>query len=97
MAEALAKLTEAGKTLETIKIMPKMIEAVTPAFEKMGNITVIQSGGGENRGGVTRTVTDSIKDILATAPAILKTYGIDIKELIPSKSEEVEEVEEAIK
>ncbi|MFQ6062013.1 MAG: flotillin family protein, partial [Methanosarcinales archaeon] len=76
MAEALAKLTEAGKTLETIKIMPKMIEAITPAFEKMGNITVIQSGG-DSRGGVTRTVTDSIKDILATAPAILKTYGID--------------------
>ncbi len=80
LAEAYRDLNEAGLAVLLVQQFPEMVKAVAEGMNKVGNITVIQTGG-DGRA-VTSPVTQGVFDIVSSIPPILGAFGIDIKELI---------------
>lgn len=73
-AEALAKMNEAGKLQMVIEKLPEVARAVSEPLAKIGNITIIGGGNGENgvsavdvaqmTAGSMRAVMDCMKDVV---------------------------------
>ena len=91
-ALALQKLDDAGLKVELMKYLPEMVESAGEAVNKIGNVTVIQSGGDADSA-PSSPITDSIVDLVTKVPPILAAYGIDISKIVEGDSDELKKLQ----
>jgi flotillin len=94
-AIALQKLDEAGLKVELMKYLPDMVKEAGIATDKIGGVTIIQSGDTDKA--ATSTITNSVVDIVTKVPAILQAYGIDIAKILEGDPNEIGKVKEKIR
>ena len=82
LAEALRQYTEAGISLEALKVLPDVVAAASEPLARAGKTTIISNGsgaGGTGAGKLTRDVTDVLT---STVPIIKDLSGVDLMELL---------------
>ncbi len=81
LAEALREYTEAGISVEALKILPDVIAAAAEPLSRAGQTTIISNGGDGGTGAakLTRDVTDVLT---STLPIVKDLSGIDLLELL---------------
>ena len=81
LAEALQQYTQAGLSLEALKVLPDVMAAAAEPLSRAGETTIISNGadGGTGASKLTRDVTE----VLATTMPVVKNLsGIDIGTLL---------------
>ena len=85
-AEALAKMNEAGKLQMVIEKLPDVARAVSEPLAKIGDITIIGGGNGENGASavdVARMTTGSIKAVMDCMKDVV---GFDLSEVMRAQT-----------
>ncbi|MDR2940620.1 MAG: flotillin family protein [Clostridiales bacterium] len=93
LAEAYKKYGQAAMTEMIVKVLPDitkyMSEAVSAPLSKIGNITIIDSGGQEGAKGAAK-ISDYAVNVLTQVPEAVKaTTGIDLVNILKSLSENI--------
>ncbi len=85
-AEALAKMNEAGKLQMVIEKLPEVARAVSEPLAKIGDITIIGGGNGENGASavdVARMTTGSMKAVMDCMKDVV---GFDLSEVMRAQT-----------
>lgn len=98
-AEAFKQYNEAAITQMIIERLPEIARAVSEPLSKTEKIVIIDSGGGDGKGGAAK-VTDYVTQIMSSLPETVEAMtGIDILEMlkktkpIPKAVDFVEEIQ----
>lgn len=80
-AEALAKMDDAGRLQMVMDKLPEIARAVSEPMSKIGNITIIGGGGGDNdgAGSVARSTMGALKTVIE---GMKDTIGFDLTEVM---------------
>ena len=82
-AEALAKMTDAGKLQMVIEKLPEIARAVAEPMSKIGNITIIGGGSGDGDGAGAQDVARyTVGALKAVNEALKDTIGFDMTEVM---------------
>jgi flotillin len=81
LAEALRQYTEAGISLEALKVLPDVVAAAAEPLARAGKTTIISNGAGGGTG--TAKLTQDVTDVLtSTMPVVKELSGIDLVSLL---------------
>jgi len=81
LADALRRYTDAGVSLEALKILPDVIAAAAEPLSRAGRTTIISNGAGAGTG--TAKLTGDVMDVLtSTVPIVKELAGVDLVELL---------------
>ena len=87
LAEALAAYSEAGISLEALKILPEIVAAASEPLSRAGSTTIISNGGDGSSGtGVSKLTSDVAQVLNETLPVVKNLSGIDVVGLLAGMS-----------
>lgn len=81
LAEALRQYTEAGLSLEALKILPDVIAAASEPLSRAGKTTIISNGMGSGTG-VGKLTGNLTEVIAATLPLMKDLTGVDLMKVL---------------
>lgn len=84
LAEALRQYTEAGLSIEALKILPDVVAAASEPLARAGTTTIISNGSANGQEGTGASkLTGDVTDVLATTfPVVKDLAGVDLSELL---------------
>jgi flotillin len=83
LAEALQAYTEAGLSLEALKVLPDVVAAASEPLSRAGRTTIISNGGGRADGtGVSKLTSDVTEVLTSTVPMVKELSGVDLAALL---------------
>ncbi|MBY5163950.1 SPFH domain-containing protein [Salsipaludibacter albus] len=77
LAEALREYTEAGISLEALKVLPDVVAAASEPLSRAGSTTII-SNGSDGGTGVSKLTADVTEVLSSTLPMVKGLSGIDL-------------------
>jgi flotillin len=77
LAEALRQYTEAGISLEALKVLPDVIAAASEPLSRAGQTTIISNGAGGGTG-ASKLTADVTEVLASTLPVVKSMSGIDL-------------------
>jgi flotillin len=81
LAEALAEYTEAGLSLEALKVLPDIVAAASEPLSRAGKTTIISNGNAAGTG-VSKLTEDVTQALSSTVPIIKDLSGVDLTALL---------------
>lgn len=81
LAEALAVYTEAGLSLEALKVLPDVVAAASEPLSRAGKTTIISNGSGSGSG-VSKLTGDVTEALSSTLPIVKDLSGVDLAALL---------------
>lgn len=81
LAEALAAYTEAGLSLEALKVLPDVVAAASEPLSRAGKTTIISNGAGSGSG-VSKLTGDVTEALSSTVPIVKDLSGVDLTALL---------------
>ena len=99
LAEALRQYTEAGLSIEALKVLPDVIAAASEPLSRAGKTTIISNGNGAGGTGAAKLTRDVTEVLTTTVPVVKDLAGIDLADLLrgalaKATGTEVSDVEE---
>lgn len=82
LAEALKLYTEAGISLEALKILPEIVAAAAEPLSRAGQTTIISNGSSGSGTGVDKLTQDVTNAITSTLPIVKSLSGVDLVKLL---------------
>jgi flotillin len=83
LAEALQAYTEAGLSLEALKVLPDVVAAASEPLSRAGKTTIISNGGRRGDGtGVSKLTADVTEVLTSTVPMVKDLSGVDLAALL---------------
>ncbi len=82
LAEALRQYTEAGISLEALKVLPDVVAAASEPLSRAGTTTIISNGNGSGGTGASRLTADVTEALTSTLPMVKGLTGIDLLEVL---------------
>ncbi len=77
LAEALRAYSEAGISLEALKVLPDVIAAASEPLSRAGSTTIISNGSGGGTG-ASKLTADVTEVLTSTLPVVKSLSGIDL-------------------
>jgi flotillin len=81
LAEALQAYTEAGLSLEALKVLPDVVAAASEPLSRAGRTTII-SNGSDGGTGASKLTSDVTEVLTSTIPVIKDLSGVDLAALL---------------
>jgi flotillin len=81
LAEALQAYTEAGLSLEALKVLPDVVAAAAEPLSRAGKTTIISNGTGGGTG-ASKLTSDVTEVLTSTVPVIKDLSGVDLAQLL---------------
>ncbi len=81
LAEALQAYTDAGLSLEALKVLPDVVAAASEPLSRAGRTTIISNGAGGGTG-VSKLTSDVTEVLTSTVPVIKELSGVDLAALL---------------
>lgn len=81
LAEALQAYTEAGLSLEALKVLPDVVAAASEPLSRAGATTIISNGNGVGTG-VSKLTGDVTEALTSTVPIVKELSGVDLMALL---------------
>ncbi len=81
LAEALREYTEAGISLEALKVLPDVVAAASEPLSRAGATTIISNGTGGGTG-ASKLTADVTEALSSTLPMIKGLTGIDLLDIL---------------
>ncbi len=82
LAEALRAYTEAGLSLEALKVLPEVVAAASEPLSRAGKTTIISNGNGAGGTGASKLTRDVTEVLTSTVPIVKDLAGIDLTALL---------------
>lgn len=82
LAEALRQYTEAGLSIEALKVLPDVIAAAAEPLSRAGKTTIISNGNGSGGTGAAKLTRDVTEVLTTTVPVVKDLAGIDLADLL---------------
>lgn len=82
LAEALKLYTEAGISLEALKILPDVVAAAAEPLARAGQTTIISNGGPDSGTGAGKLTRDVTEVLTTTVPVVKSLAGVDLTKLL---------------
>lgn len=82
LAEALQAYSEAGLSLEALKVLPDVIAAAAEPLARAGRTTIISNGTDGGGTGASKLTADAIEVLSSTLPVVKDLSGIDLAALL---------------
>jgi flotillin len=87
LAEALQAYSEAGLSLEALKVLPDVVSAASEPLSRAGRTTIISNGSNGSDGtsggtGASKLTADAIEVLTSTLPVVKDLSGIDLAALL---------------
>jgi flotillin len=81
LAEALQAYTDAGLSLEALKVLPDVVAAASEPLSRAGRTTIISNGVGGGTG-ASKLTSDVTEVLTSTVPVIKELSGVDLAALL---------------
>jgi flotillin len=81
LAEALQAYSDAGLSLEALKVLPDVVAAAAEPLSRAGRTTIISNGAGGGTG-ASKLTTDVTEVLSSTVPVIKELSGVDLAALL---------------
>lgn len=81
LAEALAAYTDAGLSLEALRVLPDVVAAASEPLSRAGKTTIISNGSGGGTG-VSKLTGDVTEALTTTVPIVKDLSGVDLAALL---------------
>jgi flotillin len=81
LAEALQAYTDAGLSLEALKVLPDVVAAASEPLSRAGRTTIISNGAGGGTG-ASKLTSDVTEVLTTTVPVIKELSGVDLAALL---------------
>jgi flotillin len=81
LAEALQAYTDAGLSLEALKVLPDVVAAASEPLSRAGRTTIISNGAGGGTG-ASKLTSDVTEVLTSTVPVIKELSGVDLAALL---------------
>ena len=81
LAQALQAYTDAGLSLEALKVLPDVVAAASEPLSRAGRTTII-SNGGQGGTGVSKLTSDVTEVLTSTVPMVKELSGVDLASLL---------------
>lgn len=81
LAEALQQYTDAGLSLEALKVLPDVIAAASEPLARAGKTTIISNGSGSGTG-VGKLTGDITEVLTSTLPMVKELSGVDLAQVL---------------
>jgi flotillin len=81
LAEALQAYTEAGLSLEALKVLPDVVAAASEPLSRAGRTTIISNGAGGGTG-ASKLTSDVTEVLSSTVPIVKELSGVDLAALL---------------
>lgn len=81
LAEALQAYTDAGLSLEALKVLPDVVAAAAEPLSRAGRTTIISNGAGGGTG-ASKLTADVTEVLTSTVPVIKELSGVDLAALL---------------
>jgi flotillin len=88
LAEALQAYTDAGLSLEALRILPDVVAAASEPLARAGKTTIISNGTGGGTG-VSKLTSDVTEVLSSTVPVVKDLSGVDLASLLRSLAGQV--------
>jgi flotillin len=85
LAEALQAYTDAGLSLEALKVLPDVVAAASEPLSRAGRTTIISNGAGGGTG-ASKLTSDVTEVLTSTVPVIKELSGVDLAALLRNLS-----------
>jgi flotillin len=82
LAEALRQYTEAGISLEALKVLPDVIAAASEPLARAGKTTIISNGAGAGGTGAAKLTRDVTEVLTTTLPIVKELSGVDLVDIL---------------
>jgi flotillin len=82
LAEALRQYSEAGLSIEALKVLPDVIAAAAEPLSRAGKTTIISNGNGAGGTGAAKLTRDVTEVLTTTVPVVKELAGIDLADLL---------------
>ncbi len=84
LAEALQSYTDAGLSLEALRVLPDIVAAAAEPLSRAGKTTIISNGGGAGGTGASKLTADVTEVLTSTVPIVKDLSGVDLAKLLQS-------------
>jgi flotillin len=81
LAEALQAYTDAGLSLEALKVLPDVVAAASEPLSRAGRTTIISNGAGGGTG-ASKLTADVTEVLTSTVPVVKELSGVDLAALL---------------
>jgi flotillin len=81
LAQALQAYTDAGLSLEALKVLPEVVAAASEPLSRAGRTTIISNGAGAGTG-VSKLTGDVTEALTSTVPIVKELSGVDLAALL---------------
>jgi flotillin len=81
LAEALQAYTDAGLSLEALKVLPDVVAAASEPLSRAGRTTIISNGAGGGTG-ASKLTADVTEVLTSTVPVVKELSGVDLSALL---------------
>jgi flotillin len=82
LAEALQAYSEAGLSLEALKVLPDVVAAASEPLSRAGRTTIISNGSDTGGTGASKLTADAIEVLSSTLPVVKDLSGVDLAALL---------------
>jgi flotillin len=82
LAEALRQYTDAGISLEALKVLPDVVAAAAEPLARAGKTTIITNGNASGGTGAAKLTRDVTEVLTSTVPIIKNLSGVDLVNLV---------------
>ncbi|HEX9765987.1 MAG TPA: flotillin domain-containing protein, partial [Nitriliruptorales bacterium] len=82
LAEALRQYSDAGLSIEALKVLPDVIAAAAEPLSRAGKTTIISNGNGAGGTGAAKLTRDVTEVLTTTVPVVKELAGIDLADLL---------------
>jgi flotillin len=82
LADALRQYTEAGLSIEALKVLPDVIAAAAEPLSRAGKTTIISNGNGSGGTGAAKLTRDVTEVLTTTVPVVKELAGIDLADVL---------------
>ena len=90
LAEALQAYTDAGLSLEALRVLPEVVAAASEPLSRAGKTTIISNGNGGGGTGVGKLTQDVTEVLTSTVPVVKDLSGVDLARLLRSLAGQAE-------